>query len=61
MACVGGGLSPVRNYADLNPYLISTYDLILRNRQLAQLAPEMVIQLGELPTSRTTYLGLMLT
>ena len=47
------GLSPVRNYADLNPYLISTYDLILRNHQLAlQLAPEIVIQLGELPTSK---------
>jgi 2-succinyl-5-enolpyruvyl-6-hydroxy-3-cyclohexene-1-carboxylate synthase len=47
------GLSPVRNYADLNPYLISTYDLILRNSELAkQLAPEMVIQLGELPTSK---------
>ena len=47
------GLSPVRNYADLNPYLISTYDLILRSPGLAkQLAPEMVIQLGELPTSK---------
>ena len=47
------GLSPVRNYADLNPYLITTYDLILRNRQLAQqLAPEVVIQVGELPTSK---------
>jgi 2-succinyl-5-enolpyruvyl-6-hydroxy-3-cyclohexene-1-carboxylate synthase len=47
------GLSPVRNYADLNPYLISTYDLILRNQQLAnQLAPEVVIQVGELPTSK---------
>ena len=47
------GLSPVRNYADLNPYLISTYDLILRNRQLAQqLKPEMVIHLGELPISK---------
>lgn len=46
-------LSPVRNWADLNPYLISTYDLILRDRQLAQtLAPEIVIQLGELPTSK---------
>ena len=46
-------LSPVRNYADLNPDLISTYDLILRNEQLAkQLAPEIVIQLGELPTSK---------
>ena len=47
------GLSPVRNYADLNPYLISTYDLILRNQQLANwLAPEVVIQVGELPTSK---------
>jgi 2-succinyl-5-enolpyruvyl-6-hydroxy-3-cyclohexene-1-carboxylate synthase len=47
------GLSPVRNYADLNPYLISTYDLILRNRQLAQqLASKIVIQIGELPTSK---------
>ncbi|MBD0363463.1 MAG: 2-succinyl-5-enolpyruvyl-6-hydroxy-3-cyclohexene-1-carboxylic-acid synthase [Coleofasciculus sp. C3-bin4] len=47
------GLSPVRNYADLNPYLISTYDLILRNRQLAQqLAPTMVIHIGELPISK---------
>ncbi|MFS0517980.1 2-succinyl-5-enolpyruvyl-6-hydroxy-3-cyclohexene-1-carboxylic-acid synthase [Nostoc sp. UIC 10607] len=47
------GLSPVRNYAELNPYLISTYDLILRNQQLAkQLPPEMVIQVGEMPTSK---------
>ena len=46
-------LSPIRNYADLNPYLISTYDLIVRNQKLAQkLAPAMVIQLGELPTSK---------
>ncbi|MEH1919980.1 2-succinyl-5-enolpyruvyl-6-hydroxy-3-cyclohexene-1-carboxylic-acid synthase [Nostoc sp.] len=47
------GLSPVRNYAELNPYLISTYDLILRNQQLAkELAPQMVIQVGEMPTSK---------
>lgn len=47
------GLSPLRNYADLNPYLISTYDLILRNQQLGkQLAPEMVIQVGDIPTSK---------
>ena len=47
------GLSPLRNYAQLNPYLISTYDLILRNSQLAQqLAAKMVIQVGELPTSK---------
>lgn len=47
------GLSPVRNYASLNPNLISTYDLILRNPQLAEkLAPEIVIQIGDLPTSK---------
>jgi 2-succinyl-5-enolpyruvyl-6-hydroxy-3-cyclohexene-1-carboxylate synthase len=47
------GLSPVRNYADLNPYLISTYDIILRNQQLAkELKPEIVIQIGEMPTSK---------
>ena len=47
------GLSPLRNYSQLNPYLISTYDLILRNQKLAQqLAPEIVIQVGDLPTSK---------
>jgi 2-succinyl-5-enolpyruvyl-6-hydroxy-3-cyclohexene-1-carboxylate synthase len=47
------GLSPVRNYAELNPYLISTYDLILRQPQLAtQLTPDVAIQIGELPTSK---------
>ncbi|WGV23597.1 2-succinyl-5-enolpyruvyl-6-hydroxy-3-cyclohexene-1-carboxylic-acid synthase [Halotia branconii] len=47
------GLSPLRNYAHLNPYLISTYDLILRNQQLAkQLAPDIVIQVGDMPTSK---------
>jgi len=47
------GLSPLRNYGDLNPYLISTYDLILRDQQLGkQLAPELVIRIGELPTSK---------
>lgn len=46
-------LSPVRNYADLNPYLISTYDSILRQDNIAQeLIPNVVIQLGELPTSK---------
>lgn len=46
-------LSPVRNYAALNPYLISTYDAILRQQDLAQkLSPEVVIQIGELPTSK---------
>ncbi|WP_254173625.1 2-succinyl-5-enolpyruvyl-6-hydroxy-3-cyclohexene-1-carboxylic-acid synthase [Planktothrix pseudagardhii] len=48
------GLSPVRNYSNLNPYLISTYDLILRNFTLAEkLAPQVVIQIGDLPTSKT--------
>ncbi|MBD2206795.1 2-succinyl-5-enolpyruvyl-6-hydroxy-3-cyclohexene-1-carboxylic-acid synthase [Calothrix sp. FACHB-1219] len=47
------GLSPLRNYAHLNPDLISTYDLILRNPQLSkELAPTMVIQVGEMPTSK---------
>ncbi len=52
-ALLAEGLSPLRNYVDLNPSLISTYDLILRNQQLAQqLKPDMVIQIGELPTSK---------
>ena len=47
------GLSPVRNHASLNPYIISTYDLILRNQNLAtNLTPEVVIQIGEMPTSK---------
>ena len=46
-------LSPVRNYAKLNPYLISTYDAILRqNNTVSELIPEVVIQIGELPTSK---------
>ena len=50
---LGEGLSPIRNYAALNPYLISTYDLLLRSPNLAQeLTPEVVIQIGELPTSK---------
>ena len=47
------GLSPVRNHASLNPYIISTYDLILRSQNLAaKLTPEIVIQIGEMPTSK---------
>ncbi|MDY7019740.1 MAG: 2-succinyl-5-enolpyruvyl-6-hydroxy-3-cyclohexene-1-carboxylic-acid synthase [Cyanobacteriota bacterium] len=47
------GLSPVRNYAQINPNIISTYDLILRNFELAQhLIPDLVIQIGDLPTSK---------
>jgi 2-succinyl-5-enolpyruvyl-6-hydroxy-3-cyclohexene-1-carboxylate synthase len=53
------GLSPLRNYADLNPYLITTYDIALRNADLAnQLQPEQVIRIGELPTSKTLRLWL---
>jgi 2-succinyl-5-enolpyruvyl-6-hydroxy-3-cyclohexene-1-carboxylate synthase len=55
-------LSPVRNYLALNPYLISTYDLILRNQQLAEkLIPEIVIQIGELPTSKQLRNWLQIT
>ncbi|MDJ0674561.1 MAG: 2-succinyl-5-enolpyruvyl-6-hydroxy-3-cyclohexene-1-carboxylic-acid synthase [Calothrix sp. MO_167.B42] len=47
------GLSPLRNHANINPYIISTYDLILRNSQLAeQLTPQIVIQIGDMPTSK---------
>jgi len=47
------GLSPLRNYADLNPNLISTYDLLLRNTSLAEkLAPDVVLRIGEMPTSK---------
>jgi 2-succinyl-5-enolpyruvyl-6-hydroxy-3-cyclohexene-1-carboxylate synthase len=46
-------LSPLRNYAHLNPGLISTYDLMLRNPDWAEaLAPDVVIRIGELPTSK---------
>ena len=41
-------LSPVRNYAALNPYLISTYDEV----SSLKLVPDTVIQIGELPTSK---------
>ncbi len=50
---LGEGLSAIRNYQEYNPHLISTYDIILRNPELAkQLAPEMVIQIGDMPTSK---------
>ncbi len=46
-------LSPVRNYSKFNPYLISTYHFILHDRELAdKLVPKMVVQIGELPTSK---------
>lgn len=47
------GLSPVRNHHSLNPHLICTYDILLRHPQIAEeLAPEVVIQIGDLPTSK---------
>lgn len=46
-------LSPVRNYADINPYLIITYDSILRNsKNRENLQPKTVIQIGKLPTCK---------
>lgn len=47
------GLSPLRNYRDFNPLLVSTYDIILRQPERADaLKPACVIQLGPLPTSK---------
>jgi len=46
-------LSPVRHFAEINANLISNYDFILRNQEQAELlTPEIVIQIGELPTSK---------
>ncbi len=54
------GLSPLRNHADSNPNLISTYPWILRDRQQAEaLAPDWVIRVGEMPTSKTLREWLM--
>lgn len=47
------GLSPLRSWASLNPNLVTTYDLALREPQLAEtLACDRVLQLGPLPTSK---------
>lgn len=47
-------LSPLRHFADLNKNLIVNYDFILRNLDQAELLiPEIIIQIGELPTSKT--------
>lgn len=46
-------LSPLRHAAKQNPYLITTYDAILRQEAwAADLLPNQVIQLGPLPTSK---------
>ncbi len=56
------GLSPIRNYANLNKNIISAYDLILRNPKTAlQLTPEIVIQIGDMPTSKELRTWLMAT
>jgi len=47
-------LNPLRNADILRPYVISTYDFILRNGERAQtLEPQVILQVGELPTSKT--------
>ncbi|MBF2078252.1 MAG: 2-succinyl-5-enolpyruvyl-6-hydroxy-3-cyclohexene-1-carboxylic-acid synthase [Synechococcales cyanobacterium T60_A2020_003] len=47
------GLSPVRNFAQQIPDVITTYDWILRNPDCAaDLAPDLVIRIGEMPTSK---------
>ena len=46
-------LSPLRNYQQLNPLLISSYDILLRSRKIAdRLVPKVVLQLEALPTSK---------
>jgi 2-succinyl-5-enolpyruvyl-6-hydroxy-3-cyclohexene-1-carboxylate synthase len=46
-------LSPLRNFAHLNPHLVSTYDLILRDRRHCEsLVPNVVVQIGDFPTSK---------
>lgn len=47
------GLSPLRNYQQLNNSLVSTYDIILRDSDRADaLTPDVVLQLGALPISK---------
>jgi 2-succinyl-5-enolpyruvyl-6-hydroxy-3-cyclohexene-1-carboxylate synthase len=47
------GLSPVRNYAEAVPHLITRYDAVLRTPAIAEaLKPEFVLCLGEWPTSK---------
>jgi 2-succinyl-5-enolpyruvyl-6-hydroxy-3-cyclohexene-1-carboxylate synthase len=46
-------LSPLRHARELSAQMVGHYDLILRSpKHLANLAPEAVIQLGPLPTSK---------
>ncbi|HEX2855081.1 MAG TPA: 2-succinyl-5-enolpyruvyl-6-hydroxy-3-cyclohexene-1-carboxylic-acid synthase [Opitutaceae bacterium] len=47
------GLSPLRHYAALQPHLVTTYDLLLRNPAIAgRLRPERVLCLGGWPISK---------
>jgi 2-succinyl-5-enolpyruvyl-6-hydroxy-3-cyclohexene-1-carboxylate synthase len=47
-------LNPLRNAEILRPYAITTYDFILRNGERAEtLRPQVILQIGELPTSKT--------
>jgi len=47
------GLSPLRQYANVVPQLVTTYDAILRNTNTAErLRPESVLCLGSWPTSK---------
>ena len=46
-------LGPLRNFAKFNPFLISNYDSILRNKGYAKLlSPECVLSVGPLHTSK---------
>ena len=47
------GLSPLRGFSDLNPYLISHYHFILSHPDLlARLRPQSVLSIGPLPSSK---------
>ncbi|MEO0356078.1 MAG: 2-succinyl-5-enolpyruvyl-6-hydroxy-3-cyclohexene-1-carboxylic-acid synthase, partial [Cyanobacteria bacterium P01_A01_bin.3] len=47
------GLSPLRNFTSVNPYLVAHYDTILRNPKAAEtFNPTYVLQIGPLPTSK---------
>ena len=55
----GDALSPLRNFFDGSYPLITTYDFVLRNPQIAQtLGPDCIIQIGELPTSKNLRIWL---
>lgn len=47
------GLSPLRNFQSLCPGVITTYDWLLRDPDWrSRFAPDLVLQIGELPTSK---------